>query len=115
MSGAMHRLSVVVLLCALMGCSKTPPEICRDLPPDSLQGKQLLQARLEERFPEGTEEAALWAELDRQGFMMMGTIEEPVAFFSSGGFPPEWGCNVGWKADRGRVTGIWGAYGGNGP
>jgi hypothetical protein len=103
---------------ALVGCGSacSPiPEIGRDLPSNYLEGERVFDARLKAKFPVGTDAYALAEELKRQGFLVRNEAEGGSATFSDKRFPVSSVWNVGWEIKEGRITRIWGVYGGRGP
>jgi hypothetical protein len=72
-------------------------------------------ARLRERFPPGSKESALLAELREEGFALRSDAPPPkreAAFDRRGGFadPCRRGANVQWRAENDRIAEISGGY-----
>ena len=110
------RWSVLPLLvCSLLGCGPKIPPIASDLPRSYEEGEGVFDARVKKAFPKGTEESRMIAELTRQGFSIRPSPHGNFATFSNKQFPVESVWNVGWEAKEGRVTTVWGVYGGRGP
>ena len=128
----MRPLFALALLAALgtAACGAGPPReatLVRDLPNVSLKGAESVFAqRVFERFPLGSSEAHLVAELKRQGFDEFYVLDQRD--IAASGLPPspsahvaklKWGdmvCNMGadvtWTADEsGRLTYVRGTYG----
>jgi len=108
---ARPRLAGAIL--ALFRWRKPVPAIARGLPPNYTQGTKELCRRVEAGFPVGTPEEDLIAALRAQGFAIGpprdgvsdATFERTDLFV----FRTIW--SVRWRAEQGRVTGIWGVYG----
>lgn len=94
-------------------CGADLPEIARGLPPDFAEGEAVLNARLRSRFPIGTPEKALVAELRKQGFPMPPVRDsEGNAYADStcDGVISQTIWSVRWRAKEGRIVEIWGMY-----
>lgn len=91
------------------------PEIARDLPATYTEGEQVFDARLKARFPVGTEESAVIGELKRQGFSINEGQHGPFATFIERKLIVSNVWNVGWEAENGSISKLWGVYGGRGP
>ena len=111
----MHLKTLTRSLCSLLGRRRKPPELGRALPADSRAAESVFNARVEGRFPRGTLETDLVAELKRQEFSVRSSENGEFATFSDGGFPIEKLWHVGWRASDGRITSAWGVYGFRGP
>lgn len=110
------RLSLIPLLIFyLAGCGPRTPEISKDLPSNYAEGQRVFDARVRKRFPLGSPETELVAELRRQGFSIVAGTDGQFATFSNRSFPIETVWHVGWKSDQGRITDVWGVHGGIGP
>ena len=90
------------------------PPIARGMPSKYAEGKEVFDARIKARFPVGTQEEDLIAELREQGFPLPSCLG-PDAWASSTYnrtlfvFRTIW--SVRWRAEDGRVTEILGVYG----
>lgn len=91
------------------------PAIARDLPATYTEGEQVFDTRLKARFPVGTSESAMVKELKRQGFSINEDSHGRFATFIENGLVVSNVWNVGWEADNGTISKVWGVYGGRGP
>ena len=91
------------------------PEIARDLPATYTEGEQLFDARVKARFPVGIAETAIIKELERQGFSINEGSHGPFATFIEKKLIVSNVWNVGWEAESGTISEVWGVYGGRGP
>lgn len=88
------------------------PALGRDLPPEYAEGEKVFDRRVKAKFPIGTSEGDLIAELRSQGFsvdfrgrcvVQSAKIERGLIFRT--------GWSVRWRAKAGRIEEIWGVYG----
>ena len=100
---------------SLIGCGPSAPEIGRGLPSNYEEGERVFNSRLVARFPLGMSEQDVTDELKRQGFSVRADAHGNYATFNNRRFPVASVWNVGWEADKGKVSKIWGIYGGRGP
>lgn len=91
------------------------PKIARDLPATYDEGERVFDARLKARFPVGTEESAVIGELERQGFSIKEGQHGPFATFIEKKLIVSNVWNVGWEAENGTISKVWGGHGGRGP
>ncbi|MXP29609.1 hypothetical protein GRI58_12360 [Porphyrobacter algicida] len=109
-------IASIALLAAGCGSARSPiPEIAQGLPNNYSEGERVFDARLKARFPVGTSTNALAEELTKQGFSVTTQINGGGANYTDKGFLVSSVWNIGWKAQGGRITDIWGVYGGRGP
>jgi hypothetical protein len=99
----------------LSACGSKVPQLARDLPSTYTEGEKVFDARLKAKFPPGTDEDKLVEALSGDGFKILVSPTGRFATFSDGRFPVASVWNIGWKTDAGKVTEIWGVYGGRGP
>lgn len=111
----MRRSVLLMSIVWLLGCGPKIPPLARDLPSKYEEGEIVFDARIKAAFPSGTEESQLIAELTSQGFSIQHSEHGTFATFSNKRFPVESVWHVGWEAHEGRITKIWGVYGGRGP
>jgi len=107
--------SLLAALLSLLRLRPLAPDIGKGLPPDYAEGTKAFDARVKARFPPGTSEEALRAELKRQGFERLPDHPDPdglrCATFCRNEliFKTLW--SVRWRANGGRVGEIFGVYG----
>ena len=111
----MRTLALILPLLALLGCGRPVPELGRDLPANYAEGERLFNARLQARFPSGSDAGTVAETLRQQGFTVQQTAAGGRATFSDGQIPVASVWTIGWDAADGRLTRIWGVYGGRGP
>jgi hypothetical protein len=118
-TGSVHRMlriTLPTLLTVCLGsCAKDPPPpMARDLPAGD--ARAAFSRRVQERFPIGTRQQALLAELQREGFTMKkaGTTRD-AQFQSSATYTAypmfckaTW--TVSWSAEEGRIAATAGDY-----
>ncbi len=111
----MPRLrSILDSISWLFGRRPRAPEIGRGLPWSYLEGERAFDARVKARYPAGTPEERLVAELHGQGFALSrhpGFDGVTVADYVSSQFVFRTIWSVRWRANQGRVRDIWGVYG----
>ncbi|WP_263588941.1 hypothetical protein [Sphingopyxis sp. GC21] len=105
----------IVITCVIASGMERIPEITRDLPATYAEGGPIFDARLKARFPLGTAENAIIEELERQGFSIKEGPHGRFATFVEKKLIVSNIWNVGWEAENGAVSKIWGVYGGRGP
>jgi hypothetical protein len=112
----MHRLVVLIASILLFACKPAEPQIGRDLPSTYAEGEQVFDRRVKVRFPAGTSEQSVIAELHRQGFRLLPTregVRDATFIRDEWIFQTIW--SVRWRAKDGRIQEIWGVYGGRAP
>ena len=87
------------------------PDLVDKLPPNVQEAVQMFDARVKERFPVGTSEEGLRAELHKQGFQLSSAYHGFQDATYRRRFPFRVSWSVRWKARRGRVVDVWGAEG----
>jgi hypothetical protein len=113
----MTRLnSVMPLLILLAGCAVQVPPIGRNLPSSSIDENHAFDARVQERFPIGSSEAALITELEHEGFTLSDSKVEPeiyksMALYDRPGLPCRRTWRVLWKSEDAKISAIAGHYG----
>lgn len=85
------------------------------MPATYVEGEKVFDARLKAHFPVGTEESAVVEELGRQGFSINEGPSGRFATFVVKRLVVSNVWNVGWEADNGTISKVWGVYGGRGP
>jgi hypothetical protein len=116
----MRLMLVCVMALVVGGCAVIPPPLAGDLPKGDRNRTLAFQARLNERYPVGSSEAALADELRREGFSIKSfdplhrMIEDRFDFMAHHGRSDIVGCNVDWNvfwaARNGLITAISGDY-----
>lgn len=92
------------------------PELGRHLPSNYDQGEKLFDERVKAHFPIGMSEPDLIETLQKQGFRINSydSIECKSATFEKGVvLRTVW--SVRWREREGRISEIWGVYGGIAP
>ena len=107
--------AVLTTACGVAIGAAEIPEIARDLPATYAEGEQVFDARLKVRFPVGTTEGAIVEELKRQGFSINEGPQGQFATFVEQRLVVSNVWHVGWEADNGTISKVWGVYGGRGP
>lgn len=112
----MHRnlpLLIVAALC-VTSCVDGPPEIGNRLPQNFAQARPVFDERVKARFPVGSEETRLVAELRRQHFKIQPPGVGPRYASSARYDASQIVCRVSWiiswSAEQGRVKEIAGDY-----
>ena len=100
---------------SLAACCARVPEIARDLPTNYAAGEKVFDARLKAKFPAGADVRTLAGTLEAQGFTVRTDDRGGHASFNDKRFPVANVWNIGWDAKDGKMTQIWGIYGGRGP
>lgn len=111
----MRHPALFTVALSLVACGPKLPEIVRDLPSNYAEGQQVFSSRLKTRFPIGSQEGNLIEILRNDGFEVADSHHDRFATISDKGFPIANVWHVGWQAEGGRITKIWGIYGGRGP
>jgi hypothetical protein len=112
----MTRLnSVMLLLILLAGCAIRIPPIGRHLPSTFVDENHAFDARVRERFPIGSSEPALVAELEHEGFTLSDSKIEPetyksIALYDLPGLPCRLTWRVLWNSDDAKISAIAGHY-----
>ena len=101
--------------CGVASGAAGVPEIARDLPATYAEGEKIFDSRLKARFPVGTSETDIVEELKRQGFSINEGPNGRFATFIEKRLVVSNVWNVGWEADNGTLSKVWGIYGGRGP
>ncbi len=111
----------LLALTACEGSAGQVPPIGADLPEKVDQAQPAFDQRVKQRFPLGSEAAAMISALKQQGFegpeSWEPDFEQPspgehirsMDFRSGSLFSTLW--SVRWRENRGKITEIWGVYG----
>ena len=115
---AMGRQTVLVVLTALTlsACATSPPPIGRGLPAASAEARPVFDKRVKERFPVGSDEGSLLAELNREAFTVTAARDPMRRYrFSATYEVHHLACNLSWtiwwNAEKSTITDIAGDYG----
>lgn len=87
------------------------PELASGLPRKYSEGEAIFDARVKQRFPPGTAEHILMAELARQGFELDKSAGAYRSATFSRGFILRTIWSVRWKSSGGQVEDIFAIYG----
>jgi hypothetical protein len=115
--GIPHRLVMLLGICAslLAGCfAHPPPPIAKDLPSGFRVGATFFNERVAQRFPVGSDEKALRAELTRERFSFTEDPSHQYSFsarFETENIPCRNTWRIRWSADQGKIGSIEGYYG----
>jgi hypothetical protein len=110
-------LLIVSLLLVLGGCA-TAPQIAQGLPGAAMDAGPAFDRRIKAKFPVGSAQAEVLAELTREGFKItpcadpkgQGCVFQHFAIWASAASMCKRDWQVLWDADDGRVTRIEGRY-----
>ena len=115
---ATGRQTVLVVLTALTlsACASSPPPIGRGLPAAFAAARPVFDKRVKERFPVGSDEGSLLAELDREAFTVTAAKDPTKRYrFSATYEVHQLACNLSWtiwwNAEKSTITDIAGDYG----
>jgi hypothetical protein len=86
-------------------------ELVADLPRKLPEGELAFDARVRERFPSGTSEEELKADLLKQGFKLLPEFDGVYDASLYRGWIVKAMWSVRWKSQRGRITVAWGVFG----
>ncbi len=118
MNGIRRRMALPVLfILVVSACSYTTPPLGRGLPRDFVPTPDF-DRRVKERFPVGSDESKLIAELHDEQFATT-EIKDPSspyrlsALYVAQGIACRESWRVRWKAEQGRIVEIEGWYSGN--
>ena len=91
------------------------PALGRDLPANYVEAERVFDRRVKERFPRGTSEDTLKAEVLKQGFKLLPAYSNTQDATAYRGWIIKRLWSVRWRAERGLITEIWGVYGSRAP
>lgn len=98
----------------LAACTTKPPSIARDLPPNMQDARQAFSERVPTRFPVGSAETDLRAELQREGFEIHPARADLAPYQFSAIVDHPGVCRltwvIRWAAQSHQVTSIAGDY-----
>ena len=96
--------------------SRRLPDLVAGLPSDVQESEAAFDFRVKERFPAGTSEDAVKAELRQQGFDLLPAYDgvQDATFYRKR-FPFTTLWSVRWRANSGMITDVWGVHGIRGP
>lgn len=108
----MHRHILLIITAALCicGCTHTPP-IGRELPRGPERHGVYFDQRVKSRFPVGSDESNLVAELRRERFNVISSPTRSSAKRDIGGIPCRRIWSISWTAEAGKITDVTGDYG----
>ena len=97
------------------GCAYSIPPLGRDLPATVDQTRVEFDARVRNRYPVGSDEQPLVAELRKERFKLAEDLGKPnadrlSAVYESNGLACRLRWAVYWAADQGKITAISGEY-----
>src|SRR5215470_14150116 len=108
---AFARLVMIgITATSVCACVGNPPRIARGLPENYAQARPAFDQRVKERFPIGSTEAALVAELRRERFQIRETTQPRSATRDVGQLVCRRTYVVDWSASDGKIAGISGNY-----
>jgi hypothetical protein len=110
----MKPFGIIALLgVCLVACKDTPPPIARDLPEDAYAAIVAFDQRVKARFPVGSDEAALRAEVARERFVITTDRDSPTIFIATyehNDFTCRVDWTIQWRADGGKIVDIGAKY-----
>jgi hypothetical protein len=106
----------IVSLCAalaLVACREVPPPLADDLPEGAYAATAAFDLRVKARFPVGSDEGTLRAELARERFVIRASDDSPPTFIATYEHPDvvcrvDW--TIYWHVDGGRIADISAKY-----
>lgn len=112
------QILAVVIGIGLSACQGTRPAIAKNLPGGTWHDvSSAFNARVQSRFPIGSSEADMLAELRREKFMISTDKSDSRYQFSAlrdlPGFPCRLSWTIQWGSDAGKISEIHGAHGGS--
>jgi hypothetical protein len=117
--GRVLGMLVLAAILGLSACQDSPPSIGKDLPHGTWRDASVaFDARVKSRFPVGSSEGDMLAELRRERFTITAN-KAPQSGYSfsalrdAAGFPCKLFWSVNWNADDGRISGIEAQYNGS--
>jgi hypothetical protein len=115
-STVLNGLALLLILLA-SGCAVRIPDLGRNLPSDFADANHAFDARIQDRFPIGSSEAALLTELEQEGFVVSDSTVDPatyksVAIYDRPGLPCRLTWRVFWSSEDSKISAISGHYGG---
>jgi hypothetical protein len=98
---------------ALAGCKDLPPPIGDDLPEGANAASAAFDQRVKARFPAGSDEGVLRAELVRERFVIRTSEDAPPTFIATYEHSDitcrvDW--TIQWREDGGRIVDIGAKY-----
>jgi hypothetical protein len=106
-------ITALVSVIGLVACSDMPPTIAKDLHGDAYAISAALDQRAKARFPVGSDEAVLRAELARERFVVRAK-PDPGTGFSATYEHSDFTCRVDWtilwRAEEGKIVDIGAKY-----
>lgn len=97
----------------LAACAVAPPPIVYDLPEGAQAATAAFDQRVKARFPAGSDEAPLRAELVRQRFVIRASEDSPptfIATYEHGDVSCRADWTIQWREDGGRIADIGAIY-----
>lgn len=101
-------LAAFTSLC-IYGCTESPPPIARDLPPGTFPDR-VFDQWVKSKFPAGSDESNLIAELRRERFNVTYSSSRSSATRDIGGIPCRRTWTISWTAQTGKITDVTGNY-----
>ena len=108
-----YRLSGILTVVLLSACADSPPAIGSHLPGSFSEASDAFDARVKARFPVGSDETALRAELAREKFVV-STDKDSASDFAARYHADELVCGaswvIRWSVAEAKVAAIGGTY-----
>jgi len=111
-----HIVLAALTALGLSACAASPPPIGRELPAVFADARPVFDKRVKERFPVGSDEGNLLAELRREAFTVREASDPLKHFRYSATYEAhQLACNVSWtiwwNAEKSKIIDIVGDYG----
>jgi hypothetical protein len=106
-------ITALVSAIGLVACSDMPPPIAKDLHGDAYMVSAALDQRAKARFPVGSSEAALRAELARERFVVRPQPDSGTGFIATyehSDFTCRVDWTIHWRAEEGKIEDIGAKY-----
>jgi hypothetical protein len=106
-------ITALVSVIGLLACSDMPPSIAKDLHGDAYTISAALDQRAKARFPVGSSESVLRAELARERFVVRPRSDSDTSFMATyehSDFTCRVDWTIHWRAEEGKIEDIGAKY-----
>jgi hypothetical protein len=111
-----QKVPGIAALCGaivLVGCTDMPPPLAYDLPEGAYAATAAFDQRVKSRFPVGSDDGALRAELVRERFVIRTSGDSPATFtatYEHGDSTCRVDWTIQWREDAGMIADIGAKY-----